>query len=194
MTASTRVTQVRSLLAALAAGSALAACSQAPQAPAAATPAAAAPQASGSTMAPPATLTQMDSASRTAASKIDGKCAFDSIDGVPFQVDTPANVQDPAAVKLVGWVADESTMTRPQPAALRLESEDHSNAWQIALGAPVSRGDVAKFFKADGLANAGYSFPVNLKALPPGQYHLSIMHSQGGTLLTCPGPTIQISG
>ena len=190
----TRVLQVRLVLAALVASSVLAACSRAPQAPVAAAPSAGTTAVSSSSTSPPATLTQMDAASRTAASKVDGKCAFDSIDGVPFQAGTPANVQDPSAVKLAGWVADEATMTRPQPAALRLDSEDHSDAWQIALGAPVSRGDVAKFFKVDALASSGYLFVVDLKPLPPGQYHLSIVHSQGGILLSCPGPTIQISG
>jgi hypothetical protein len=195
----------RTLLVAFTASIALAACkpstpdpeATAPAAAAATTPADTAPAAAASNgpAAPvPTTLTALDEASRSASIERTGMCSFDLIDGVKVEANVVAHFQNPASSKIEGWVADMASMSHPEDARLRLENADRSGVWEVGFGTPVSRPDVAKYYKSKALTDSGFSLTTDLSSLPAGVYRVSAVHNSNGHPMMCVGPQVAIGG
>lgn len=142
----------------------------------------------------PTTLTALDDASRTVSIERTGMCSFDSIDGVKVERNTVVRLQNPGNTKIGGWVADQATMSHPEDARLRLENADRSGVWEIGFGAPVSRLDVAQYYKTKALSESGFSLTADLSSLPVGVYRLSAVHASNGRPLMCVGPQVEVGG
>jgi hypothetical protein len=142
----------------------------------------------------PSVLTELDDAARSTATTASGLCSFDKIDGQRVSANSTTVVGDPVAFVVSGWVGDKSTMTRPV-ANLRITQADGTRDWEIMAGPPRGRGDVARHFDNEGLKDAGFEVAVDLSALPPGDYGLSVIHENGGRRFLCDkGARIRIAG
>lgn len=149
------------------------------------------PAADATGTAAPASLTEVTSAPTGTTS---GMCSFDKVDGARFSGTTPSQVANAGAVKLAGWIGDDTNKSRPSQPALRLTGAD-GRAWEIALGAPVSRGDVAKHFESETMANSGFETTYDLSALPAGDYGLGVAYDRGSQRVLCEkGAHIHVGG
>ncbi len=141
-----------------------------------------APAAAAATGAPaPSVVSEITSAGDEARS---GLCSFDTVDGARFAGTTPSQVASAGAVKLTGWIGDDGTKSRPAEPALRLTAAD-GRTWEIALGAPTKRGDVAKHFESESMADSGFEATYDLSALPAGDYSLSAAYDRGSQRVLC---------
>ncbi len=171
---------------------ALAACDQSSSPPAHAPqdaapleePAQAAPAVDPAAQAGPTTLTEIDEASRTASMPASGMCNIDKINGEKAGAESPVRVQNASDFTVSGWVVERGSMTRPQ-AVLRLQEVNGGRAWEIGVGPGTSRGDVGRHLKVEGLRDAGFEVQMDLSAVPPGEYALSLNHYSGGHQFTC---------
>jgi PAS domain-containing protein len=137
----------------------------------------------------PTALTEVEAASGATS----GMCAFDAVDGSAI-ADGNAVAANPSAVRIAGWVGDDASRARPSEPALRLVGAD-GRAWEIALGAPQSRGDVAKHFEADGLAMSGFDTTFDLSSAPAGEYGIAVTYDRAGTRVVCDkGTRLRVGG
>jgi hypothetical protein len=121
-------------------------------------------------------------------------CSIDEIDGARVAGTAASPVANASAVKISGWIGDDASKARPSEPALRVTGAD-GRVWEIALGAPVSRGDVAKHFGSDGMASAGFDATYDLSSLPAGDYAIGIAYDRGGARVLCDkGVHIRVGG
>lgn len=142
----------------------------------------------------PSVLTELDETARSAVIVPSGLCSFDAISGQAITNDATTVVVDPAAFVVSGWVGDRGTMTRPD-ANVRLTQAAGGRMWEITAGPAKRRGDVARHFNNDGLQDAGFEAAIDLSALSPGEYGLSMVHENGGRRFVCDkGAKVRIEG
>lgn len=141
---------------------------QAEQAPAGAPATAAAPQA-------PA-LQELDAVARATELTPSKLCNLEFLDGNKFGGNT-ISPNDIAATEFRGWVGDETTGKRPVDARLRIATPNHQRAWEVPVGSPVARQDVAKYANIPTLADAGFQATVDLTPLPQGDYRVYLVFS-----------------
>ncbi len=123
-----------------------------------------------------------------------GMCSFDKINGEKVSAQSPVQVQNASDFTVSGWVVERETMTRPQ-AVLRLQAVNGGRAWEIGVGPGTSRGDVGRHLKVEGLRDAGFEVSMDLSALDPGEYVLSLNHHSGNRRVTCDkGTRIVVGG
>jgi len=86
-----------------------------------------------------------------------------------------------------GWAFDKSTGKIPEHISLQIISEDKRNGLRAALNR-MARPDVAKAFGLP-IEMAGFSGKIDIKALPAGNYYVSVVQSDGGKILLCNSPS-----
>ena len=133
----------------------------------------------------PTTLTALDPARLAERADPSDFCSLDTVDGQLFVQDPINRVANPAAVRFTGWVGDAGSLSRPVSPVLRIASADRSRGWVIALGAPVERADVAAHYDAATMQASGFDFPVDLSALPAGEYNLALGYLSSGRPVLC---------
>lgn len=187
---------VRILALAISVAFAAAACKPASQnAPAADQPATAPEQAAPApadtsrapdTGAAPVGLHELDESARTAPLGDATMCRVDEMSGEPLVSGQTARLALPSAAVFRGWLGDESTKSWPQPPpSLRFDQVDGGRAWEVGLGAPLSRKDVAKYFHSDTMEASGFKVPVDLSALPAGDYTVRMVYDRAGRRMAC---------
>lgn len=178
-------------LLALALASTLAACTppdeaqtpDAEPAPAAGTPAAQTPAEPAAPAAPsvPA-LRALGEAERAETLVAMTDCNLESADGVAFTA-ADISLAAPSATKVSGWLKAGRVGSTVEQLALRFESADKTQLWDIPIQATIVRDDLAN---PDTDASAsGFEAVVDAGALPAGRYHLYLAYRIDGVLAAC---------
>lgn len=142
----------------------------------------------GSPAMPPAAniaLHELDEQSRATALTPTGLCSMDGLNDGPLVADKVNTLATPSAAVFVGWVGEKTTNTWPQQPRLRLDQVNGGRAWEVGLGAPVSRKDVAKHFNAESMTMTGFKAPVDLSSLPAGDYTVRVVYDSGTHHMNC---------
>lgn len=108
-------------------------------------------------------------------------CNLESLDGSPFQGQKIA-VSAAKPIQLAGWVFSPQ-MDVPQY-VLRFEDKASSHYFQAPFAQAVARPDVATSLK-EPAASMGFSVSLDLKNLPPANYHVYLAATDGKTLAAC---------
>jgi len=178
---------LRSTLLAAALAASLSACNApAPPAQPEATSPPAAPEATpAATPEPPPppavpALHALDDAQRTEAlvAAAAGACNLESVDGQAF-AGADVTLSSPKAAKATGWLKGEGGVA-PESPVLRIESEDKSMVWDIAVTPDMARDDLG----TEG-GTPGFQVEFDAGALSSGRYHLYLAYRSGGALHGC---------
>lgn len=141
--------------------------------------------AEAATPAVPTTLAEMPSGRLAERADPSDFCSLDTVDGELLSAELARPIANPASTRLRGWVGDRVTLERPPSPVLRIVSADRTRGWEIAVGPPTARGDVARHFDAGTMQMSGFDFVVDLSALPPGEYVLSLHYLSSGRAVAC---------
>lgn len=107
-----------------------------------------------------------------------GTCNLESVDGQAF-AGADVTLSVPNAGKATGWLKGEGGVA-PESPVLRIESDDKSKVWDIAVTPDMARDDLG----ADG-GTPGFQVEFDAGALPSGRYHLYLAYRSGGALHAC---------
>lgn len=181
-------TMTASLLA-LALASTLAACTkpddaQAPAAPTAEAPAAETPPEPAAVPAAPAVpaLRELGDAERAEALVAAKTCNLESADGAAF-AGADITLATPSAMKVSGWFKDDRAGAPVEQLALRFESADRAQLWDIPLQATIVRNDLPA--SNASAAASGFEAVIDAGALSAGRYHLYLTYRADGVLAAC---------
>lgn len=122
-------------------------------------------------------LHELDAGARAAPLSNGGLCALDSMNGAPLPREQSTVLSTPAMAVFSGWLGDASSKSWPLAApSLRLDQVAGGRAWEVGLGAPLPRKDVAKALNAETMASSGFKVPVDLTSLPAGEYTVRLAY------------------
>ena len=107
-------------------------------------------------------------------------CNLDALDGAVFS-GTDLTVDDPGDIVATGWLVPEGGTTA-ESVALRVESADKSQVWQVPVSLDLARHDLPN---AAGTNGAGFSKNFDASALPSGRYHLYLAYTMSDRLMGC---------
>jgi|GEM_PF-900812 len=148
------------------------------EAPATETPAEPVPPAAPAVPA----LRPLGEAERAEALVTTANCNLESADGVAF-AGTDITLATPSAIKVSGWFKADRAGAPVEQLALRFESADKTQLWDIPLQATIVRKDLPV---PDTDASAsGFEAVVDAGALPAGRYHLYLAYRIDGGLAAC---------
>lgn len=109
-------------------------------------------------------------------------CNLESADGAAF-AGTDISLASPSAIKVSGWLKADRADASVEQLALRFESADKTQLWDIPLQATIVRDDLSV---PDTDASAsGFEAVVDAGALPAGRYHLYLAYRIDGVLAAC---------
>ena len=117
---------------------------------------------------------ELDATARNAESTPSKLCNLESMDGRNIGGEVVA-LSAPATTEFRGWIGDEATGKRPVDARLRFAAPGNQQAWELPVGAPIPRKDVADYMKIPTLGDAGFQVSADLTALPQGEYHVYLV-------------------
>lgn len=124
-----------------------------------------------------ATDSVMAGAARTA-------CSIDKIND-KLAAGAKLDVQQGSDVRFVGWISDSA---RNVPASFRIVLSGKST-YAVEASAGISRPDVVRALKAEGLAQAGFEVIGNLGEVPAGEYAVVLAVDGAGGREVCPTRT-----
>ncbi len=127
-----------------------------------------APPAASVSSAPVVLLKALD-AKVVEGAKTVGQCSVDQVSG--SQVTDSTSIKKGADVTFIGWSSDEKLNT-PAQVTLVLDGAQMYGA-TMPTGQP--RPDVSKFLGSEGLANSGFSAPIDISAAAPGDYKVMVL-------------------
>lgn len=111
-----------------------------------------------------------------------GQCALDSINGMDFVGDAPAQVKSGQSFTAVGWAVD-TALKRPFQFSLVLQGQA-TYGFKGSSGA--ARPDVAKALNAETASDAGFNIGANMGNTLAGTYKvLALIKEEGGNTLMC---------
>lgn len=112
-------------------------------------------------------------------------CAI-RVNGVRLSA-SPLRVEGAQALRINGWLGDESTSAWPERPLLLLErAAKEGDLWRLDLGDPVERGDVARRLELPTMHMSGFELEVGIANLPSGNYRLyAAYESEAGQLHIC---------
>lgn len=98
-------------------------------------------------------------------------------------------------LELSGWIVGNDRRSVPNSISIRLEDAGKTVVWQVVTNTGKQRPDVAQSLSNPNLAPSGFTARMQLKDLPPGNYHLYFVHTSGGVDFACDsGAMITIEG
>jgi len=107
-------------------------------------------------------------------------CALDTINGESSAA--PATVAPGSKVTFSGWIATVANQV-PETFQVVLSNDDH---FYVADGhAGRERADVAKALQAESLRMSGFTIVADSGAVLPGEYKVSLIHSNAGRVVSC---------
>jgi len=86
-----------------------------------------------------------------------------------------------------GYAFDKSTWAVPPAVSIRIASL-HADDKLTVLATRGARRDVAEAFKRRELENSGFGIEVDVAALAPGSYLVSVLQEIGGKVYVCNSP------
>lgn len=135
---------------------------------------------------PSIALHELDSSARAVPLTNANLCALDSMNGAPLPKEHTTVLATPATALFGGWLGDAPTMAWPHSApSLRLDQVDGGRAWEVGLGAPLPRKDVAKALNAETMTSSGFKVAVDLSTLPAGEYTVRLAYDGAGHRMEC---------
>jgi peptidoglycan/LPS O-acetylase OafA/YrhL len=109
-------------------------------------------------------------------------CNIESVDASLFM--TQAMPVEQTEVRVAGWFVSEHSKRSGLPATLRLRTEDATQGWETEVHTWMHRPSTKDFVKAMD-DNLGFSVWLDLSALPPGRYRMSMAFEEGGKRYLC---------
>ncbi|MES2671104.1 MAG: hypothetical protein V4673_11885 [Pseudomonadota bacterium] len=109
-------------------------------------------------------------------------CNLESADSVAFTA-ADISLAAPSAMKVSGWLKAGRVGSAVEQLALRFESADKTQLWDIPIQAMIVRDDLPA--SEAGTSASGFEAVVDAGALPAGRYHLYLAYRIDGVLAAC---------
>jgi hypothetical protein len=118
-------------------------------------------------------------------------CNVESIAGQSLENVVPSVARD-AAVPVVGWYADVEGKSAGNGLRLVIQRQGEDKQWSLAIPARTARPDVAQAQNEPSLQQTGFSFDVDLRALPAGYYGVYLTDAPVAGGACAIGRTVQL--
>jgi len=114
---------------------------------------------------------------------IAGACSLDVVNNALVGEATEVTVNRADGLMVDGWAFDEKNAAVPATVVLQLAHGEER--YFALLNRHGGRDDLAKAYAKPEFANAAYGAPLDIAALPAGQYEVSVIQKAEGKSLVC---------